>query len=139
MNRWQHYSSYLIMGGLTTLVNLLAYKGFLELGLDYRIAVTLAIFISVLFAFFSNRKIVFHSHGNLKKEMILFFLLRALAYLINMGGLIALVEWAMMDEFYGQVVMNIIIVLLNYVLSRFLVFERVTLVEKEKDSHESRP
>ena len=30
-----------------------------------------------------------------------------------------------MDEFLGQVLMNVVVIVLNYVLSRFLVFEKV--------------
>ena len=135
MKRLIHYSSYLLVGGLTTLINLVAYKAFLVLGLDYRIAVTIAVGLSVAFAFAANRRLVFDSHGDVRREMALFFAARGVVYVINVLGLVALVEWFRMDEFWSQVLMNGLIVVLNYLFSRFLVFERVRLDRKRDDNH----
>lgn len=136
MKRWIHYSSYLVIGGLTTLVNLVTYKLLLMAGLDYRISVSIAIALSVLFAFAFNRKYVFASQGDVKKEMLLFFLARVFAFILNYVGLVLLVERANVDEFWGQVLMNVVVIIVNYVLSRFLVFEKMVFSEGKDDKHE---
>jgi putative flippase GtrA len=136
MKRWIHYSSYLVIGVLTTLVNLVAYKLLLLAGLDYRISVSLAVGLSVLFAFVFNRKYVFASQGDAKKEMFRFFVARAFAFILNYMGLVLLVERANVDEFWGQVLMNVVVIIVNYVLSRFLVFEKMVFSEGKDDKHE---
>ncbi|QRN85021.1 GtrA family protein [Clostridia bacterium] len=136
MKKWIHYSSYLVIGGLTTLLNLIVYKALLVLGVDYRIAVSIAVALSILFAFAFNRKYVFASRGNFKKEMFLFFLARAFAFLVNYIGLVLLVEKAQVDEFWGQVLMNVIVIIVNYILSRFLVFEKMVFSDGKDDNHE---
>lgn len=135
MKKWIHYSSYLFIGGLTTLLNLSVYKVLLLMQIDYRLAVSIAVALSVLFAFAFNRKYVFASRGNFKKEMFLFFLARGFAFLVNYVGLVLLVEKAHMDEFWGQVLMNLIIIVMNYVLSRFLVFEKMVFSDGKGDNH----
>ena len=136
MKKWIHYSSYLVIGGLTTLVNLVAYKILLLAGIDYRISVSIAIALSVLFAFFFNRRYVFASKGDVRREMFLFFLARAFAFVLNYVGLVLLVEKARVDEFWGQVLMNIVVIIVNYLLSRYLVFEKMVFSEGKDDNHE---
>ena len=54
--------SYLIFGGLTTLVNIIVFFLFDSvLGIQYLIANAISIGVSILFAFFTNKKFVFKS------------------------------------------------------------------------------
>ncbi|EGT2111815.1 GtrA family protein, partial [Listeria monocytogenes] len=60
---------YLIMGGFTTLINIVTFwLCTYVLNWDYRIANTIAWVASVLFAYFSNKKYVFESYTPTWKE-----------------------------------------------------------------------
>ncbi len=54
--------NYLVFGGLTTLVNVVVFFVFNSLlGVQYLIANAISIVLSILFAFFTNKKYVFKS------------------------------------------------------------------------------
>ena len=66
---------YIIFGVLTTIVNIVVYFFFTKLcGVNYIISNIIAWFLSVLFAYVTNRIWVFESENtNLIKEAVLFF------------------------------------------------------------------
>lgn len=127
-NIW-HYFSYLIFGGLTTLINLLSYKVLLDLGLDYRVSAFIAFVLSVIFAYITNRKYVFHGQGKVWQEGLTFFCVRSFTFLVNLLGLILLVQYFHWDKFWSQVVINGVVIVLNYVLSKYVVFNLKTIGE----------
>ena len=55
--------AYLFFGGVTTLVNIVAYNGLAALGLSTGVANAIAWVLSVLVAYFTNRKWVFQSRS----------------------------------------------------------------------------
>lgn len=66
---------YIIFGILTTIVNIAVYLCFTKLfGVNYLISNIIAWFLSVLFAYVTNRIWVFQSeNNNILKEIVLFF------------------------------------------------------------------
>jgi len=115
-------SLYSVFGGITTLISILSYKLFLVLGLHYLIATTLSATLAVLFAYITNRIYVFRSNGNILAESIRFLTGRIGVFIIETILLIILVSWVKFDEFYSKIIVTIIVVLLNYVYSKFFVF-----------------
>ena len=135
MNLFKHVSAYLVFGVLTTLVNLGIYKVLLDAGIDYRVSAVAAFILAVAFAYVTNRRWVFESSGDVGRESIRFLLARLASFGVNYGGLIALVELWGADEFLSQIVMNVVVVVLNYILSRFLVFSGGKESEREGRMH----
>ncbi|MCH4887578.1 GtrA family protein [Acidaminobacter sp. JC074] len=115
-------SLYSVFGGLTTLISILSYKLFLILGFHYLIATTLSAALAVMFAFMTNRMYVFKSSGNIVSESIKFLSGRVGVFIIETILLIILVSWVKFDEFYSKIIVTIIVVLLNYIYSKFFVF-----------------
>ncbi len=115
-------SLYSVFGGITTLISILSYKLFLVLGLHYLIATTLSATLAVLFAYITNRIYVFRSNGNILAESIRFLTGRIGVFIIETILLIILVSWVKFDEFYSKIIVTIIVVLLNYIYSKFFVF-----------------
>ena len=127
---------YLLAGVLTTLVNFLALT-LLGESFGYEegknlIFNSLAIVISILFAFWINRGFVFHSSGPLWPEFVSFFSSRILISLIFDNGFFALfynvlglqakvpffrVPWA-------KLIGAVFVVLANYLVGKFLVFRK---------------
>ncbi|HHQ0973818.1 TPA: GtrA family protein, partial [Listeria innocua] len=88
---------YLIMGGFTTLINIVTFWLCTDvLNWDYRIANTIAWVASVLFAYFSNKKYVFESYTPTWKEkareVSSFFGFRFLTYIVDFLVMILLIS-----------------------------------------------
>ena len=119
--------SYLFWGMATTLVNVGLFEGLFRLGLNYIIANAIALVSAKIFAYFTNKKYVFKSHCHSKKELceeiVRFAAARGFTMLVDFVLLIVLVDYFMTDPSYGKIITTIIVIILNYLLSKFLVFK----------------
>lgn len=119
---------YLIMGGFATIINIVAFW-FCEavLGWDYRVANTIAWIASVLFAYFSNKKYVFESYTPSWKDKLReassFFGFRFLTYIVDILVMILLISVLSVDELWAKIWTNIIVLVLNYVFSKWIIFK----------------
>lgn len=133
--------TYVIFGVLTTLVNWLVYLGitkgfamdsYAEGSLPYMIIINaaqiLGWILSVLFAYFTNKKFVFHSETNAKngawKEFILFVSARIASLLIFDLALFNILHLLGVNDKVDKLVMNVLVVIFNYVASRYVVFKK---------------
>jgi putative flippase GtrA len=125
--RIRHYSMYLIFGIITTLVNLVIYKVLIDAGIHYTVSTTIAFIVAVTVAFWTNRTWVFRSQSRglkaIFREMTSFFSVRIVTYFVDLLGLVMLIELLHLDEFISKIIINILVVVLNYLLSRFVVFQ----------------
>ena len=127
--KYKQIINYLIIGGLTTLVNLLVYYSLTlfvlnpENGLDLQIANVVAWTVAVVFAYFTNRKYVFESKEKTLKEAIKFFISRLSTLFIDMGLMYLLVTRLHFNDKIIKVIVQIIVIVLNYVFSKFFVFK----------------
>lgn len=117
---------YIFFGGLTTLVNVgvfYLFRRFTPIPRD--IANTISVVVSILFAFATNSAFVFHSQAKGIKEHMVelckFFGARVLTLVIEVGGVHWLVV-AGMHEMAAKIVTQFIVIALNYIFSKFLVF-----------------
>jgi putative flippase GtrA len=122
-------AAYLFFGGLTTIINIVTYKIMLDLGIDYRLSAFLAFIVAVLFAFITNRKYVFKGTGHVWQECLAFFGMRGLTFGVNLLGLIVLVQYFGLDELWSQIIVNVVVIVLNFVLSKFVVFNLENIKE----------
>lgn len=132
IKKYESIIRYLIIGILTTVVNLLVY-GVLENYVNYNIANILAWFSAVIFAFFTNKIFVFNSRdfkkSILKKEFIIFFTSRIGTGLIEIVSLPLVVNIGIDKIFFktkgldGKFIIGSIVVILNYFISKYLVFK----------------
>ena len=83
MEKVKEFISYGIVGVMTTLVNYIVYCICLKIGIDWLTSNSFAWMVAVIFAYFSNRKVVFHSSNDMKKECIEFFGLRFMTLLVE--------------------------------------------------------
>ena len=140
--------TYVIFGVLTTLVNLLVFKGFdvLFKGKYYLFTNTIAWIAAVAFAYVTNKLFVFESKSwkldVIKKEIPSFLGARIASYFVEQAGLWIFVELLHFDEMVfdfillklsgkitAKLIIGVIVVVINYVLSKFIIFSK-----KEKPS-----
>lgn len=125
LRQYREIIAYLIFGVLTTLVNIVVY--FVAnnlLSINYLISNFLAWFISVLFAYITNRAYVFESTSSqFIKEAIKFFGSRLTTGLIDMVLMWLLVSFIPINDILIKTLVNIIVIVLNYIFSKLFVFK----------------
>lgn len=116
---------YIIFGILTTLVNIAVYLFFTKiLGVNYLISNIIAWFLSVLFAYVTNRIWVFESENtNILKEIILFFSGRIFSGVVDTLLMFIFIDLLIVNDSISKIIIQIIVVVLNYVFSKLIVFK----------------
>ncbi len=134
---------YLVIGILTTVVNLLVYT-ILEkyLKVNYNIANILAWFSAVIFAFFTNKIFVFESKSFkgkiLKKEFVVFFASRVGTGVLEIASLPLVVNIGIDRIFFktkgldGKFLIGTFVVILNYFISKYFVFKKAKDIGKSR-------
>ena len=131
--------TYVIFGVLTTLVNYIIYYGLRALDVDYKIAEVIAWIGAVLFAFFTNKRYVFESRDYSPKvvltELWKFIAARLLTFVIEYGFMLLTVDVFHFDDRIMKLIVSVIVIILNYVFSKLLVFrkEKSDAEEQEKN------
>lgn len=112
---------YLIFGVLTVAVNVGAYR-LLEPALGTLGANTVAFFIAVLFAYFTNSRFVFQVPFTWKSFME-FMSMRIGTLAIDDGGMLLLTNWGW-NDLVAKCVVNVVIIGINYLFSKLLIFRK---------------
>ena len=117
--------NYLIIGGLTTVVSILTYGICSKvLFIDYIISNIISWIFAVIFAYFTNRWFVFHSKNKVLKEFVSFTASRVITLLLDTGLMILFVELLKLDDLVAKLIVQVIIVIANYILSKLIVFKK---------------
>ena len=117
---------YGIWGVATVVFNMVSYL-FFKLYMSYQYANLVSIILTKTFAYFVNKKFVFHTKkGFLEtiQEMFRFIFARAFTGLIDYLGLLLLVNVFRIQDNIGKVIMIIITTLMNYLLGKYKVFNQ---------------
>ena len=126
--RYKQVILYLFFGGCTTLINLAAYallyKGLHVANVPATVAAWL---LSVLFAFVTNRRFVFESKESTAagrwREFVSFFGCRVLTGILDVAIMAAAVDMMGWNGLLWKLISNVIVIVLNYVASKFLIFK----------------
>ena len=113
---------YGVFGVLTVIVNIISFKLLLILNIPLLYSNTIAFFIAVVFAYYTNTKFVFNDNFT-KKNFISFMSMRISTLFIDNIGLYYLVSISI-DELIAKSIINIIIILINYICSKFIIFKK---------------
>ena len=129
--KYEEIINYVIIGGLTTVVSLAIYYGLTftimdaNNPLELQITNVLSWIGAVLFAYFTNRSIVFKQKNKSNmKEASKFFTSRLVTLLIDMGLMFLFVTVLHFNDKIMKLIVQVIIVVLNYVFSKFFVFKK---------------
>lgn len=120
---------YLIFGGLTTVVNYLVYIPCCEwLSLSAAVSNMIAWVVAVAFAFVTNKPIVFKSHdwswGVVWPELVKFVSCRVASGVLETLLLLIFVDILGFHDLWMKLVTSILVIILNYIGSKFLVFRK---------------
>lgn len=120
---------YLFFGVCTTVVNVVVYWLCAHpLGMAVMPSTIIAWVLAVLFAFFTNRKWVFHSENTgfkaVGKEMLMFFACRLATGAVDWVCMYVFVDTLHWNDLIVKFCANIIVIILNYLASKILIFKR---------------
>ena len=127
INYNKHIVLYFVFGVLTTVVNLISFYIFAEILQIETIPATIwAWVVAVAFAFITNRLYVFEStaktHAAILREAILFFIARLVTLAIEVFIMWLSVDICGQNKLIWKVICNIIVIIVNYTLSKAVVF-----------------
>ena len=129
--RYKAIINYLVVGVLTTLVNLITYYACVYTFLDpnnpiqLQIANIIAWITAVIFAYFTNRKYVFESkETNKLKEGIKFFAARLVTLLLDMGIMGLGVSVLKFNDKIIKIISQLLVIVGNYIISKLFVFNK---------------
>ena len=125
IKKYKEVILYLIFGALTTVINIVLYAVLYEIGIENLTATAISWFFAVLFAFFTNRAWVFEKKENaFLKECVSFYASRLATLGVDMLIMYIFVDIMSYNNYVMKVFANIIVIVLNYVLSKFFVFKK---------------
>lgn len=127
---------YIIVGILTTLINIVIFRLLLfvfnknlpDFKYNWFFAEVPAFIIAVLFAFFMDKYFVFKKTdtkvSETIQELINFFMMRIISELVHMLGLFVFINILKLDALYSKIGLSVIVVVLNYLFSKFFIFRK---------------
>ena len=121
--------SYLIFGGLTTVVNYLVYLPCYNLlGLSAGVSNVIAWVVAVAFAFLTNKPFVFRSH-DWSARVVWPQLTKFVGCRLGSGALetvilLITVDWFHWNGNVWKIVTSILVVIINYFASKLVVFRK---------------
>ena len=116
---------YLFFGGLTTAISIGVFGFFTAvIPLGELVANVISWLAAVLFAFVTNRTWVFQSKGkeSFGKQMIFFYGGRVATLLVEEGILLVFVTWLGFPPMLIKIIAQAVVLVLNYLVSKLLVF-----------------
>lgn len=126
---------YLICGGLSTVVNIVAYVlgsyfifiGISDITLRVNSSEIFAFIAALIFAYWVNKTIVFNSKcENIKallREITSFTACRIFTEIISIG-MMNFAVYANINDIIMKIVANIVVIILNFILSKVLIFKK---------------
>ena len=119
---------YIFFGVLTTICNIGTFAVLNNtFYINENISNIIAILVAVLFAYFTNKDLVFHSTATKFKEKILefckFMLGRAFTMVIEYVGCALLFKFLPIPNIISKCIVTVIVIVLNFFISKFFAFK----------------
>lgn len=134
MEMWPHSDTcrkiihFCFWGVLTTIMNVAVYLLCRKTGIVVSISTALAWFLSVLFAFITNKLYVFDSHEHGRKaiwrELWMFYSSRLLSGLLDIAIMYVLVTLFKSNELLAKIIDEFAVSAMNFLLSFLVIFRK---------------
>ncbi len=127
--RYREQINYIVFGVCTFLIHMFIYYLLIyALDIHYVIADNVGFLISVIFAYYTNKRYVYHDSSaglwDSTYKFIMFVGARLVGQLLETVLLIISVEWMEIDEGIAKWPVTAIVVLINYLSGKLLVFTK---------------
>ena len=127
--KYSEIINYLIVGVLTTLVSIVIYAVFTKVfHVNYMISNVISWIGSVSFAYVTNKVFVFKSKCDNDMDVLIeiyqFFKYRVFSFIIDILLMYLFVELVNIDDMIAKIIVQVIVIVLNYVFSKLFVFKK---------------
>lgn len=130
-NKYKEMILYIVFGGLTTLVNFIVFFSLDIFEINYLLRNAIAIIISIIFAYITNKIYVFITESNSIKSIVIEFLkfigCRGFSALCDMFCMYIIISLMHLGEIFAKIATGIIVIILNYVFSKYFIFKKETV------------
>ena len=118
---------YIIVGVMTTLVNFSLFALMTKaMKIDVTVSNVTSVSVSILFAYITNKLIVFRRRSSsrieLMKEFFKFVGSRLFTMALEIGSVLLFVNVFGQDELVGKVEAQVLVIIANYIISKVFVF-----------------
>lgn len=134
----QEAFSYLVFGGLATVVNWIVYFIVTRLYLEFffagqdtfntMVGTVVSWIVTVVFAYWTNKTFVFRSEvkgfKGILKEFITFVSARLATFGIELLGMFIMVDTLKLNDIVSKLLLGIIVIVLNYIFSKLFIFAK---------------
>ena len=119
---------YIVFGVLTTIVNILTFYILTNYAhITENISNIIAIILAVIFAYITNRKLVFNSKAKTVSEIFAeifkFFSARFFTMLVEFLGFMLLFDVMHIPNLISKIIITVLVIILNFFLSKFFAFK----------------
>lgn len=120
---------YVVFGVLTTIVNIATFYVLTKyFHLEENASNIIAIILAVVFAYITNRKLVFNSTASTPKQIIIeifkFFSARLFTMIVEFFGFMLLFNVLHIPDLISKTTVTVVVIILNFFLSKFFAFKR---------------
>ena len=128
IKKYEEIIKYLIIGVAITALNYIVFAILTNTAnIEMHTSNVIAWFVSVIFAYFTNKLFVFESKSFklnvLGKEILSFGIARIFSLGLEEVMLYVFVNLLNMNKFVIKLIANVIVVIVNYALSKFIIFK----------------
>lgn len=119
---------YIVFGVFTTIVNIATFYVLTKYcHIEENVSNIIAIIIAVIFAYVTNRKLVFNSTATTAKqisiEIFKFFSARFFTMIVEFFGFMLLFNVLHIPDLISKTTVTIVVIILNFFLSKFFAFK----------------
>lgn len=127
--KYREIINYLFFGVLTTLISVGSYYVLgllwdLTNNILFILANVTSWILAVIFAYITNKKYVFQSDSKKIFEFFKFVFSRVFTLLMEVVGMYLLVKVIKIDNMIAKIMMQFLVIVSNYIISKVLVFKR---------------
>lgn len=143
LEKFKEIIVYIVIGGLTTVVDwavfaltdliLPQFGGAFFEKFPNAIEYSAAWAAAVIFAYFTNKYLVFEAQGRSFAEFCKFVLSRIFTLFVSLAGDFLLCGVLSMNKYLAKLIIAVIVVILNYITSKLLVFTKKKKTEDYSD------
>ena len=130
LEKYKDIIPYLFFGVCTTAVNMIGYWTLAYL-CDFGMmpSTVIAWLLALIFAYVTNRKWVFKSEAKnpaeIVREAFYFFICRLSTGVVDWGSMLLFVGVFRLNDMFSKFAANIIVILLNYIASKRIIFKKL--------------
>ena len=127
-NKYREVLMYLVFGVLTTVVNIVSFYILDKLGVSLYVNNFITWALSVIFAFVTNKLVVFESKSTNKKDLVreffTFILARIFSLVVDMVAISLFINVLHIGKMISKIISNVIVIVINYIFSKLFIFKK---------------